>query len=291
MHSLAEAHAASGRHVQTSAGRIFVREDGTENSGTPVVLLHGVPVSSYIWRGVLPHLAASGLRAAAPDLMGMGLSDRPDPETFDYSFKGLSHNLEQTIDALDCERVHLAVHDIGGPVGFMFAARNPKRVASLTVLNTWVDLDTHKKPWPMWLFTKPGVDKATISTMTAPMAWGLMRQVGFRRRGAFSVADAAATVDLLRREDGGRAFLAIMRGFEQSAVVRRELEEALARRDYPASVLWGRFDPAIGAARAAHLAEVLHCGEPEFLDAKHFVMVDEPGAVADVIVRTTQAAN
>ena len=289
MHANAEAHAAAGRHVETPAGRVFVREDGTGNGGAPVVLLHGVPVSSYVWRPVLPLLAAQGLRAIAPDFPGLGLSDRPDPASFDYSFRGLYRALAQTLDALDVPRAHLVVHDIGGPIGFMLAAAQPERIASLTVLNTWVDLDTHRKPWPMWLFTKPGIDKATVATMTAPLAWALMRQVGVRRPGAMGLADTAALVDLLRREDGGLAFLAIMRGFEQSAAVRRDLEEALARRAYPAAVVWGRFDPAIGAARAAHLGGLLRC-EPEFLDAKHFLMLDEPLAVADAIVRTAARA-
>lgn len=289
MHANAEAHAAAGRHVETPAGRVFVREDGTENAGTPVVLLHGVPVSSYVWRPVLPRLAEAGLRAVAPDFPGLGLSDRPDPASFDYSFRGLHTALAETLDALDVTRAHLVVHDIGGPIGFMLAAAQPERIASLTVLNTWVDLDTHRKPWPMWLFTKPGIDKVTVATMTAPVAWALMQQVGVKRTGAMGLGDAAALIDLLRREDGGRAFLAIMRGFEQSAAVRRDLEEALSRRAYPASVVWGRYDPAIGAARAAHLAGLLGC-EPEFLDAKHFLMVDEPGAVADAVVRTAQQA-
>lgn len=289
MHANAEAHAAAGRHVETPAGRVFVREQGVENDGAmPVVLLHGVPVSSYVWRKVLSPLGDAGLRAIAPDLMGLGLSDRPDPREFDYSFQGLSQALEATLDALGLDRVHLVVHDIGGPVGFMLAARQPDRIAAMTVLNTWLDLDTHRKPWPMWLFTKPALDQATVASMTTPVAWALYQQVGIQRRRSFTLADAAATVDLLRHGDGGKAFLAIMRGFEQSATVRATLEQALRRRPYPAAVLWGRNDPALGAARAAHLAEVLGCGEPTFVDAKHFLQEDEPIAVVDAIVRTAE---
>lgn len=289
MHANAEAHAAAGRHVETPAGRIFLREHGTENEGgVPVVLLHGVPVSSYVWRKVLTPLGDAGLHAVAPDLPGLGLSDRPDPGDFDYSFQGLSQALEATLDALGLEQVHLVVHDIGGPIGFLLAARQPERIAALTVLNTWIDLDTHRKPWPMWLFTKPAVDQATVASMTAPVAWMLMQQVGIQRRGSFTFGDAAATIDLLRHGDGGKAFLAIMRGFEQSAAVRGKLEQALRHRPYPATVLWGRNDPALGAARAAHLAEVLRTGDPTFVDAKHFLQEDEPLAVADAIVRTLQ---
>lgn len=290
MHANAEAHAAAGRHIETPAGRVFVREQGTGNDGgAPVVLLHGVPVSSYVWRKVLTPLAESGLHAIAPDLPGLGLSDRPDPAEFDYSFQGLSRAVEAALDALGLEQVHLVVHDIGGPIGFLLAARRPERIAGLTVLNTWVDLDTHRKPWPMWLFTKPALDQATVASMTAPVAWALMRQVGIQRRRSFTLGDAAATIDLLRHGDGGKAFLAIMRGFEQSAAVRAQLEDALRRRPYPATVLWGRNDPAIGAARAAHLAEVLGAADPTFVDAKHFLQEDEPIAVVDAIVRTAQS--
>jgi pimeloyl-ACP methyl ester carboxylesterase len=105
--------------------------------GDPVVLLHGVPTSSYLWRRVLPVLARRGLRGVAFDLPGLGLADRP-PD-YDYSWTGLGRFAAAAVDELGLGPFHLVVHDIGGPVGFeLLAAMPPGRVRSLTVLNTVV---------------------------------------------------------------------------------------------------------------------------------------------------------
>ena len=99
-----------------------------------MVLLHGVPASSFLYRKVIPQLADQGLRAIAFDFPGLGLADRPQP--FDYSWSGLARWLGEAIDALGLDRCHLVVHDIGGPIGCEWAVRNPDRVLSLTALNT-----------------------------------------------------------------------------------------------------------------------------------------------------------
>ncbi len=123
-------HEQAGRHLSTSFGEIFVRDEG---DGPPVVLMHGVPVSSLLYRHVLPLLAARGLRGIAFDLLGCGLSSRPADG--DYTWTGLGRTAVETVDALGLERFHLVVHDIGGPVGFEVAAAMPERIASLTILD------------------------------------------------------------------------------------------------------------------------------------------------------------
>jgi haloalkane dehalogenase len=77
---LVAGHEAAGRTIDVAGVTTFVRDEG---EGEPVLLVHGVPVSSWVWRNVLPALTGRGLRAIAPDLPGMGLSGRP--ADFDYS--------------------------------------------------------------------------------------------------------------------------------------------------------------------------------------------------------------
>src|SRR4051812_2993981 len=109
---LLDIHSASGRRFEAGGVRSFVREQG---SGPEVVLVHGVPTSSFLWRKVMPPLADQGLRAVAFDFPGLGLADRP--ERFDYSWSGLARWLGEALDVLELDRVHLVVHDIGGPIG------------------------------------------------------------------------------------------------------------------------------------------------------------------------------
>ena len=129
-HDVISEHRAAGRRFAAAGISSFVREAGPPD-GEPVVCLHGVPASCFLYRKVLRELAARDLRGIAFDLPGLGLADRP--ATFDYTWTGLGRFAAAAVDALGLDRFHLVVHDIGGPVGFELAAAMPTRIASLTV--------------------------------------------------------------------------------------------------------------------------------------------------------------
>ena len=120
---LLDAHEVAGRYVEVSGLRAFVREGGV---GDAVLLVHGVPASSYLYRRVIDELAAIGLRGMSIDLPGFGLTDRP--AEFDYSMVGLGRWLSAAVDALGLDRFHLVVHDAGGPIGFELALLAPERL-------------------------------------------------------------------------------------------------------------------------------------------------------------------
>ena len=161
--------------------------------GEPVVCLHGVPALCFLYRKVLPELASRGLRGVAFDLPGLGLADRP--ATFDYTWTGLGRFCAAAVDALRLERFHLVVHDIGGPVGFELAAAMPGRVASLTVLNTLVEVDTFKRPWSMEPFARRGIGEMYVRALSKPAFRMLMRRQGIQNPGAVPRAEVDAYVD------------------------------------------------------------------------------------------------
>jgi haloalkane dehalogenase len=109
---------------------INYRETG---NGTPFVLLHGNPASSYVWRNVLPRLGEG--RLLAPDLIGMGSSGKPD---IPYSFADHARYLDAWFDALELDRVILVGHDWGGALAFDWAARHPDRVLAVAFLESIV---------------------------------------------------------------------------------------------------------------------------------------------------------
>lgn len=143
------AHRAAGRSFQAAGLTSFVRAEG---EGEPIVLLHGLPSSSFLYRKVIGELAARGFAAMSFDLPGLGLADRP--LDFDFTFAGLGRFAEAAVDALGLDRFHLVVHDVGGPVGFELAASAPERVRSLTILNTVVAMDA--VPFPMEIYAGVG---------------------------------------------------------------------------------------------------------------------------------------
>jgi pimeloyl-ACP methyl ester carboxylesterase len=156
-------HRDAGRRFAAGGIESFVREQG---DGEPVVCVHGVPASCFLYRKVIAELATRGLRGVAFDLPRLGLADRP--VDFDDTWTGLGRFCVAAVDALGLERFHLVVHDIGGPVGFELAAAVPDRVVSLTVLNTLVEVDTFKRPWSMEPFARRGLGELYLRSLTKP---------------------------------------------------------------------------------------------------------------------------
>ena len=278
--SLLERHRASG-HVFTAGGiRSFVLDEGPRD-GEAVVCVHGVPASAYLYRKVLPALAARGLRGIAVDLPGLGLAERPADA--DYSWTGLGRWLGSAIDALELDRFHLVVHDIGGPIGLEVAAADPQRVRSMTVLNTTIAVESFHRPWVMEPFAHPVMGEAWLKSMRLPGIFvALMRALGVTRR--VPAAEIACYVPLLLGDDGGRAFLQIMRGFEATADKQRRYLAALRGRPYPVQVVWGVRDRMLTWRRygvQAQLAAGLD--DAILLPGKHFVQEDCPEEIAEAV--------
>ena len=273
-----EVHRAAGRRFAAGGTTSFVREQG---QGAPVVLLHGVPTSSFLYRKVIPALAEQGLRAVAFDLPGLGLAGRPGD--FDYSWSGLARWTGEAIDALGIDRCHLVVHDIGGPIGFEWAVRTPERVLSLTVLNSIVGIADFKRPWTMAPFALRGIGRLWLASLNRRVRARLFYLQGIADRSRVPLPQVLAYYDLLKREDGGRAFLRIMRGFELSEDKQRFLWEGLAQHPYPVRIVWGERDPALGLDQMRMAERALGVEDPILLPAKHFPQEDQAPAVAQAI--------
>ena len=284
---LIEAHHAAGRDFSAGGVQSFVREEG---AGEPIVLMHGLPSSSWLYRKIIPILATRGHRAMCFDLPGLGLASRP--KDFDYRIAGLGAFAAAAVDALELGRFHLVVHDAGGPVGFEMIERMPERIRSLTVLNTVVALDD--VPFVMERYARV----ATGSRWPAMPPVGLTRQILVR----VGIGDPSATPrdeldvyrELVLREDDGRGYLAIMRSLEHRAEVRERYEAVVDTRHvpYPVQILWGADDRVLplkkhgwGALRASHLPAILT------IPGKHYFQEDHPEEIAAVIDRFVRGAS
>ncbi len=128
------------RYVEVLGSRMHYVEQG---EGDPILLIHGNPTSSYLWRNVIPHVAEHG-RAIALDLIGMGKSDKPD---IDYRFFDHLDYVTGFVEALNLENVTLVIHDWGGGLGFSYARRHPDNIAGIAFMECvlmpmeWSDAD------------------------------------------------------------------------------------------------------------------------------------------------------
>ena len=123
---------------------------GAYGTGDPVVLIHGTPSSSYIWRNVLPSLVEAGYHVHLFDLLGYGLSERPADLAIDTSVTGQVPIFEGLLEHWGLSDLHVIAHDIGGGVAQRFALQSPERVRSLTMIDvvsfdSWPSKRTHEQ--------------------------------------------------------------------------------------------------------------------------------------------------
>jgi haloalkane dehalogenase len=278
-------HRAAGRSFTAANVASFVLDQG---SGAPVVCLHGVPTSSFLYRKVVPGLAASNLRGIAFDFPGTGLAARPTD--FDYSWSGLAAWTGSAIDALGIERCHLIVHDIGGPIGVEWAINHPDRVLSITALDTVLDVATFHPPWPMRPFAPAVVGETWLALMRSPAWRWLFRREGIADPTATTNAEIDAYLTLLKREDGGRAFLKIMRGFELTPEKQRFYDDGLAARPaYPTQVVWGELDRMLGADRRHAVEKALATSSTTLVPGRHFLQEEQAPAVVAAVAALARA--
>jgi len=271
-----EAHRRAGIAFRAGGCGTFRLDQG---EGEPVVLVHGLPSSSFLYRKVVAELAARGRRAIAIDLPGMGLAERADP--FDYTVEGLSRFLEAAIDEIGLDRFHLVVHDAGGPIGMLMACRMPERIRSLTVTNTIVDLAGTRFPGEIVARTSRRIP----DWLASPWVWRRMMTIsGIKDRSGISDAELDAYRLLALGDDGGSGYLRIMDGVHQE----REAASGYARSMdatrvlYPVQVVWGAEDPVLRlrtfgwkALAASRLSTL------EVVPGRHFLHEDQAPAIAE----------
>ena len=271
-----EAHRQAGRYFEAAGVRSFVREQGT---GPAVLCVHGMIGSSFLYRKVLAELAARGLRGVTFDLPGFGLADRPPG--YDYSWTGLGKFCLAAVDELGLGEFHLVVHDVGGPVGFELAAAVPGRIASLTLLNTTIDVTDFRSPWTMEPFRHRGLGELWMKSLNPPAFRFLMRLQGIGDPAKVSKAELDAYLALIKGPDHGRAFLQIMRSTERTAAKQARYRAAVRDVPYPVQAVWARDDPTMTLAvygekaRAAAGLRRVHT-----VPGKHFPQEDQAPAIA-----------
>lgn len=261
--------------VEVDGLRIGYRELG---EGPAVLLLHGWPTSSYLWRDVMPAIAGAN-RVIAPDLPGFGGSDKPVDAKYDFAF--FERSLEGLLDALRVDRVGIAAHDIGGPIGVHWALANPERVTGLALLNTLV--------YPQF---SPEVVDFVTRLMTPGQREELTSPEGLAGVLRLGLADPAKATDEVIdavvapfEDDASRLALA-------RAGVGLELEEfgTLERRlpelRMPVRVLYGEQDRILPdvAETMARVARDLPQAEVTALpECGHFLQEDAPERVGELL--------
>ncbi len=252
-----------------------------EGAGPPVVHVHGNPTWSFYYRSLLAALPGDGLRAVAPDHIGMGRSDKPARDEYPYTLGRRVDDLTAFIDALGFdEPISLVVHDWGGPIGLSWAVAHPERVRRIVLLNTWAfPLPPGTRlPWTLQAARLPVVGDVAVRRFNAFSLGALALGTGRRWLDAEARRGLLAPYDTPEHRVAVHAFVQdIPTGPADPAYA--VLERLAARlpllAGVPVQVHWGSKDPVFDDVALDHLvAHLPHAEVHRYPDDGHYVLED-----------------
>jgi len=265
---------------------IFYREAGSSNNPT-ILLLHGFPTSSHMFRNLIPTLS-DRFHLVAPDYPGYGNSAMPTVNEFDYTFDRLAEIVEKFIKAINLKRYSLYVMDYGAPIGFRIAAKFPNRVEALIVQNGNAYEEGLREFWePLkayWQDPSPeNADKFRPFFTLETTKWQYTH--GVRNPEAISPDTWNMDQPFLDRSGNDEIQLALFYSYRTNPPLYSQWQEYFRKYQPPTLIVWGKNDYIFPAEGAYPYQRDLQTIELHLLDTGHFALEEEGEAIAAHIRR------
>jgi pimeloyl-ACP methyl ester carboxylesterase len=251
---------------------------GPADAREAVVFVHGNPGSADDWARLAGAVGATGVRAVALDLPDFG--ETIAPPGFQHDVPGHAGFLAQALEALGIERVHLVIHDFGGPIGLVWAAMHADALASVTLIDTGI-LPGYRWHRLARVWRTPLVGELLQATATRrAFRWLLNRNEPRGLPRAF-VDEMYDHYDRRTR----RAVLKLYRATDDPGAAGSELAAFMAPRDVPALVIWGEHDAYLSSAYAPRQRDAFPSAEVHVLPASgHWPYADAPETVERLLL-------
>ncbi|MDT7725016.1 MAG: haloalkane dehalogenase [Actinomycetota bacterium] len=261
--------------------RVAYVESGPAD-GPPVLLLHGEPSWSFLYRKMMPVLAAAGLRAIAPDLVGFGRSDKPG-NMIDHSYaRHVEWMRALAFDVLDLHGVTLFGQDWGGLIGLRLVAENPERFAGVVASNTGLPTGDHDMPKIWWAF-HDAVEKAQILDVGRSVKAGCKRGLSDEDRAAY---DAPFPNEMYKAGPRAMPGLVPTRPDDPASDANRAAWSKLTGLDIPFLCAFADSDPitaALGPILRRSMNGAAGREHPTIANAGHFLQEDAGEELAAVV--------
>jgi len=274
------------RYAEIAGRQTFYREAGSPEAPT-VVLLHGTPASSHMYRNLIPALA-DRYHVIAPDYPGFGHSERPGVDEFDYTFDSLADHVDALLDHLGLTRYALYVQDYGAPVGWRLALRHPERIAAVVTQNgnAYVEGFVGDAMEPLFAY---GRDR---SEANADVLRGLISPDGLKWQYTHGVSDPTvvdpdswtnAHTAVADTEESIAIQLELFADYITNVELYPRVHEYFRTSQVPLLAVWGRNDEIFGPAGALAFTGDLPAAEVNLLDGGHFLLESKLDAVVALI--------
>jgi pimeloyl-ACP methyl ester carboxylesterase len=279
--------------IEADGVQVFYRAAG-DPSAPSILLLHGFPASSFMFRELIPRLA-DHYRVIAPDLPGFGFTEIPKSRNYKYSFNGLAATIRAFTDALGLDRYAIYVFDYGAPTGFRLAMANPERITAIVSQNgnayeeglgdSWEPI---RKYW-----AEPTAENWEVLRQNILTLEGTRWQYTHGVARPESVAPESYTLDaaLLERPENKDIQLDLFLDYASNVKLYPKFQEYFRKSQPPFLAIWGKNDPFFIPAGAEAYRKDLPNAQVQFLDTGHFALETHVAEIATAIKEFLNAMN
>ena len=272
------------RTVSVDGLRVFYREAG-DPKAPAVLLLHGFPISSHMFRDLIPELARR-YRVIAPDLPGFGYSDAPSRADFTYSFEAIANVIDSFTTAVGLERFAIYVFDYGAPIGFRLATRHPEKITAVISQNGNAYLEGLSEGWnPIQAYWREPSDenRAALRGFLKPETtqWQYTHGEPDLERlspDAWTLASA-----FLARPGNDEIQLDLFGDYQSNVALYPAFQAYLRKHRPPLLAVWGKNDPFFLPAGAEAFKRDVPNAEVRLIDAGHFALEAHAPEIAALI--------
>lgn len=251
---------------------VFYREAGPADAPV-LLLLHGFPTSSHMFRDLIPALA-DGYRVIAPDLPGFGLTKAPPRGAFDYSFDNLAKTIGGFVDALGLARYALYIFDYGAPTGLRLAMAHPERVAAIISQNGNAYIEGLSAGWQPWQAYWQDPSEANREACRASLSDAAIRDQYEHGAPAGQVSPDGYTLDqvYMHRPEAADIQLDLILSYRTNVALYPAFQAYFRDHQPPLLAVWGKNDAFFLPPGAEAFRRDLPRAEVHFLDTGHFAL-------------------
>ena len=258
-----------------------------EGQGTVILLVHGVPTSSWLYRKIIPHLTSSGFRVVAPDMLGYGASDKPNEPTL-YSPEQMGKRLFKLMKHLDIKDWSQVFHDGGGLWTWEMLKQDGSRINHLFMLNTIVYESGFKPPIR---FHEGMIAKEYAHQYTTDLGQTMVINPTFKSGILNKEVIDQNMLKGYKEAFKGQSSAALYYFFTKTCNKIQDYTTLHRSIDIPLTVIWGAKDDMLvwrNIENEVKLNFDLKGKDIHLLDAKHFIQEEKPLEIADIIINTLE---
>jgi len=272
------------KKVDIDGVNVFYREAGPADAPV-LLLLHGFPTSSHMFRNLIP-LLADRYRVIAPDYPGYGQSDSPDRSGFDYTFANLADVIEKLTVALDLTKYSMYVMDYGAPIGYRLALKHPERVQALIVQNGNAYTEGLAAFWDpikaYWADRSPAKREALAHLVTLELT-KFQYTDGVSDTSRISPDNWVVDQALLDRPGNREIQLDLFGDYGSNVPLYPDFQAFFRQYQPPTLIVWGKNDVIFPEPGAHPYLRDLPAAELHLLDSGHFALEDKLDVMAPLI--------